>query len=119
MATIVNRISGQQLAQSRPSSTTAASIYAPRSQFRIEIRKFVVCNTSEDAATFRIFHDDNGSTYDETTALFWDSPIDAGETVTIEEEFWMIGRSQGNVAVRTSVSNALTFTVYGARDKTG
>ena len=119
MAVLANRVSGQQLAQLRPANTTAASIYAPRSQFRIEIRKFVICNTSGSAATFRIFHDDNGSTYDETTALFWDSPIDAGETVTIEEEFWMIGRSQGNVAVRTSVSNALTFTLYGAVSKTG
>ena len=119
MATIVNRISGQQLAQSRPSSTTAASIYAPRSQFRIEIRKFVICNTSGSAATFRIFHDDNGTTYDETTALFWDSAIAADTTVTVEEEFWMIGRSQGNIAVRTSVNNALTFTLYGAVAKTG
>tara|TARA_R110000751_G_scaffold25855_2_gene69720 strand:+ start:149 stop:496 length:348 start_codon:yes stop_codon:yes gene_type:complete len=113
----MNIFPGRILAQSRPSSTSATSAYAIAAHNRAEIRKIVVSNTSLNPATFRIFHDEDGTTYDETTSLFWDIPIDNGETVSLEEHFWMDGRKSGNFAVRSSASNALTFTVYGAEEK--
>ena len=62
----------KQLGQTRPSNTTATSIYSPGSSVTAVVRNIHCCNTSGATATFRIFVDDDGTTYDETTALFWD-----------------------------------------------
>jgi prephenate dehydratase len=117
MTILANRLPARQLGQTRPANSTAVSIYAPASHYRTEVRKFVICNTSVNATTFRIFHDEDGTTYNETTALFWNIPIDAGETVTITEEFWINGLNSGNIAIRSGLGNALTFTIYGAEEK--
>lgn len=103
----------KQLGQSRPSSTTAASVYSPASGVVTQIKTITICNTSGAAAAYSLFHDDNGTTYDETTALYWNISLDADQTETIDVNLAM-SDSSGNLAVKTSVSNALTFTVYGA-----
>jgi hypothetical protein len=113
---MANKIRGQQLAQSRPSDTAAVSLYKPEKLHWVEVQKLVVCNTSALATTFRVMHDDNGTTYDKTTSLFWDIPIDPGETVTITENYWMDGATAGNFAVASGTGNALTFTLYGTKD---
>ena len=103
----------KQLGQLRPANTTAASIYSPAANVTGVIKTVVVCNTSAAAATFRIFHDDNGTTYDESTALFWDVNVNPGQTVDFDT-FAPMNDSTGNFAVRTGTASALTFTVYGA-----
>lgn len=103
---------GQQLGQLRPSDTTAASIYSPDAGEAIKIFEIVVCNTTTNNETFRIFHDEDGTTYDQTTAQFYNAPIAANSTVIIETNWWMRNDS-GNLAVRTSTGSALTFTVSG------
>ena len=110
------KIPGKQLAQLRPSNTTAASLYSPTAQRRSEARKIVICNTSTNPQTYRIFHDNDGTTYDQTTSLCWDIPIGVGVTDTFTEEIWLADDS-GNLAVKTSTSNALTFTAYGSEEK--
>jgi hypothetical protein len=102
----------KQLGQLRPANTTAASIYAPGSTVTAIIKNIMVCNTSGAGAKYRIFHDADGTTYDETSALFWDDSIAADETVTITS-FTAMNKA-GNLAVRTDTANALTFTAYGA-----
>ncbi len=101
----------KQLGQLRPANTTAASLYSPTSGNTI-IKSVVVCNTSGVAATFRIFADDDGTTYDETTALYWDVAIAADTTIQVDT-FWAMNNSSGNLAVRTDTNNALTFTAFG------
>lgn len=105
----------KQLGQLRPSDTTAASLYSPSSATTIGIIKtIIVCNTnSNNAADYRIFVDDDGTTYDETTALFWDISQSADSTTQIDT-FWAMNNTAGNLAVRTSTGNILTFTVFGA-----
>lgn len=108
---------GKQLGQARPSDTSAASIYSPDAEeINTEITLIVVCNVSGAARTFRIFHDENGTTYDATTALFYDTPLNADETIEIPYEegsgIWMRDPS-GNLAVRSDSGNGITFTVYG------
>lgn len=100
------------LGQSRPSNTTAVSIYSPSSGNTI-IKSIWVCNTSAAQVTFRIFVDDDGTTYDESTALFWDVTIDGNSTVEMDT-FLAMNNSAGNIAVRSSSANALTFTLFGA-----
>lgn len=103
----------KQLGQTRPANTTAVSIYSPASNIDSLVKSIVICNTSGAAAVARIFHDDNGTTFDETTALAWDLdiPIDG---VVVLELFVAMADDTGNLAVRTSVNDALTFTVYGS-----
>ena len=109
-------ITGKQLAQVRPANTTAVSAYSTDPSVRTEILHILICNTTASAATFRLFHDEDGSTYDETTALYWDNPINANASVSIPYEegqgLWLVN-SASNFAVRTGTNSALTFTVYG------
>lgn len=102
----------QQLGQLRPANTTAASLYSPAASTTTIVYTVAVCNTSGASAKYRIFHDDNGTTYDETTALFWDIAIAADTTDVVEIKISM-DDSTGNLAVRTDTASALTFTAYG------
>lgn len=115
MAEIESKI-GKQLGQLRPANTTAASLYSPGSNMDVHITLLIVCNTTGSAATFRLFHDEDGTTYDATTALYYDKSVSNGDVVVISYNdnngIWM-GNSSGNLAVRTDTGNALTFTVYG------
>lgn len=107
------------LAQSRPANDTAVSVYSPPNDtVRAEITLVVVCNTSGGVAAFRIFLDDDGTTYDESTALFWDISVAADTTVEIllHNKSWWMTNSAGNLAVRTDTASAFTFTVFGAED---
>ncbi len=101
------------LGQLRPSNTTATSVYSPPVNTIGIIKSITICNTTGSAVTFRVFLDDDGTTYDESTALFYDVTINANETIT-DVAFRGMNNSSGNLAVRTSSANALTFTVAGA-----
>jgi len=103
----------KQLGQLRPANTTATSIYSPGANTNTDIKGIHIANTSGATAAYRLFHDDNGTTYDETTTLAWDVSLAAGETINIDTLISM-DDSTGNLAVRTDTANALTFTVYGA-----
>ena len=103
------------IAQSRPANTTAVSIYSPKASMQTEIKEIIVCNTSAASQDFRIFLDADGTTYDESTALFWDVSLKADGTMQIEAGWWM-DNSSGNLAVRTDSANAFTFTVFGAEN---
>ena len=102
----------KQLGQTRPSVTTAASAYSP-SSVETTMKTVCVCNTSAGTAKFSIYHDDDGTTYDETTALFFQADIAAKTTMWLEV-FIAMDDDNGNVAVQTDTANALTFTLYGA-----
>ena len=103
----------KQLGQLRPASTTATSLYSPGVGITAIIKSIVVCNTTAGDATAQIFIDDNGSTYSEETALFYNMPID-GNTTTQIDTYYPMSVDAGNIAVRSSVSSALTFTIFGA-----
>lgn len=101
------------LGQLRPADTNPASIYSPVPGRIGVIRHLVVCNTSGVAATYRVFLDDDGTTYNESTAIFWDNAIGANATVLTIAQGWAMRNDAGNLAVRSSAANALTFTVFG------
>ena len=106
-------IQEKQLGQARENSTNAVSVYSPGASTTAIIKSIVVCNQSGAAATFRIFLDDNGTTFDQSTALYYDIPISADSTVQIDT-FWPMNDATGNLAYRSSVANAITITVLGA-----
>ena len=106
----------KQLGQARPADLLNVSIYSPGASVSALIKNIVVSNSSGSVVNCRIFHDEDGTTYDETTQVVWDMDIPAGSPVFIDVFFGMINAA-GNLAVRSSVANALTFTVYGSEQQ--
>ena len=104
---------GRQLGQLRPADTTAASVFSPVAGQRAEITRIYVCNQTAGALQYRVFHDEDGTTYDETTALYFDISIPANNTVGLFNLGLWMADSSGNLGVRTSAGNGITFTVYG------
>lgn len=103
------------LAQTRPAGTSAVSVYSPDD--KAIIKQIIVCNTTSSAAAFSIYLDEDGTTYDQTTALYYAHNINANDTVPIvfaEEEGWLpMNSSAGNLAIQTDTGSALTFTIIG------
>jgi hypothetical protein len=77
------------------------------------IKRLTICNTTAVTAAFRIFIDDDGTTFDESTAVFFDAEI-LGNTTVSDTGFKAMNNSSGNFAVRTDTASALTFTLFGA-----
>ena len=103
----------KQLGQLRPANTTAASIYSPGAGVTAIIRNITVCNLTAVAVNFSIFHDDDGTTYDETTALFFVVRVEKNQTLQLTA-YAAMNNPAGNLAVKTETSSSLNFTVYGA-----
>lgn len=100
-----------QLGQLRPADANAASLYTP--DVSGTVRELIVCNTSGADAKARIFHDEDGSTYDEDTALYWDVTVYADRPpLHLTGLEWGVQHG-GNVAVRSDTADALNFTAYG------
>jgi len=102
----------KQLGQHRINSTTATSLYSPGASTTAIVKSIVICNQSGTADTFRLFVDDDGTTYDETTAVYFDVAIAADTTIQIDT-FWPMNDSSGNLATQNATANALTFTAFG------
>lgn len=81
-----------------------------------EITRVVVCNTTGTAAAMSIYHDDNGSTFDATSALYEAKSVPANDTIEIKAESigggFMVSAG-GQIGVKTGTASALTFTLYG------
>lgn len=106
----MKQLSYSQLAQARENSTSAVSIYQCNDGETVQVF-LKIANVSASPALLRIFHDDDGTTYDQSTALIYDLKIMPGELLEVDHIF--VNDSSGNVAYRSSVANALTATVYG------
>ncbi len=107
------------LGQVRPADLNNTLLYRSPIQKVGIITAVVIANTSGAGATYRLFHDAGGVTYDESTALAWDKNVATQSFELIEFLLAMNqsvvnwGISRGALAVRTSVASALTFTAYG------
>lgn len=102
----------RQLAQSRPSDTNAASVVNDTRPWQVDL--ILVTNTSSDNASATIYHDADGTTYSEATALVWSAQIKPNDTAYFEFPIPISNiNSNGNLAVRSGSASALTFTVYG------
>ena len=103
----------KQLGQARENSTNAVSVYSPGAGTTSIIKSIFLSNTSGANATFRLFVDDDGTTYDETTSIGWDVDILANQMIEIDC-FVPMNNASGNFAYRSSVANAITITLFGA-----
>ena len=103
----------KQLAQARENSTNAVSVYSPGSNITTIVKTIFLANTSGAAATFRLFVDDDGTTYDESTAIAYDVELLGGQMLELDV-FIAMDDTNGNFAYRSSVANAITITLFGA-----
>jgi hypothetical protein len=106
----------KQMGQLRPANTTAASLFSPTRGYEYRIDVIYVCETAGATPTYRIFFDDNGTTYDQTTAIAYDLALTANQSKRVEGPFYMNDES-GNLAVRTSAGSQITFTAFGDQRK--
>jgi hypothetical protein len=104
----------KQLVQARENSTNAASIYANSNDTRQAQLFIKIANVSTTNAYCRVFNDDSGSTFDQSTAIFYDFLIRPGETLEVDHV--LVNNTSARIGYRSSVANALTITVYGIID---
>ena len=105
-------IQEQQIFQLAPSGTVIASAFSPADNTTAIIRTIYVAEIAGGTATYQICVDDDGTTYDATTALYWNVVSVASKTVKIETYIAM-NNTAGNIAVRSSIGSNLTFTAFG------
>lgn len=101
-----------QLAQAREASTNAVSVYSPGASTTAIIREIWLANTTANSATFSIFCDDNGTTYDQTTALVYLNTLEGYESRRIPCYITM-NDSTGNLGYQLGTASAITITVFG------
>ena len=100
------------MSQSRPSGTSAETLVSGKGV----VSYLAVANVGGSAGTCRVFHSDATptATYDESTALFWDIPVAAQETVMLELPAPIhLDKTRSVIGVRTSIASNLTFSAYG------
>tara|TARA_R110000851_G_scaffold113151_1_gene237665 strand:- start:255 stop:599 length:345 start_codon:yes stop_codon:yes gene_type:complete len=105
------------MGQARENSTSAVTVYTLPSRTTAIIKSIVVCNTSGSDTTFRVFIDDDGSTYDQSTALFYDVDLPADETLTFDS-FTAMSTVNGTIGYSSGLANAVTVTIFGAEIST-
>ncbi len=116
----MNFVSAEQLAQVRPSGTTAVNGFT--ALLRTEVTLIAVCNTTGSAANMSIYHDDDGAVFDQTTALYYAQSVPANSTTLIKPESVGAGismKKDGQIGIQTGTGNALTFTLYGVTENIG
>ena len=108
----MSRFQEKQLGQSRPSGTAAVSVYSPPADTTAVIKTIIIANVGAGSVDACLFCDDDGTTYDESTAIYWEVSIANGNTVIIDTYICM-DNSSGNLAIKTSSANDITFTLFG------
>lgn len=107
---------GSQLAQVRPSASASTAF---TSTLRTEITRIVVANTTTATVGFSVYHDDDGATYTQATALYYDVSLSGNQTLSISFDSLGGGLAMArgaSLGVRSSVDLACTFTLYGVTE---
>ena len=108
----MGRFQEKQLGQSRPSGTSAVSIYSPPADTTAIIKTITITNVSNASLRYKLFIDDDGTTYDETTTMAWDISL-AKQTSVFIETYICMNNSTGNFAFEIDSANDATITLFG------
>lgn len=108
-----NQQTMRQLAQSRPSGTGAVTLLSPIDKNKYIVYSVLVANTTGGAVNVSLFHDNDGTTYDQTTALLYGKSIAANDYLFLEFREGLPLESAAALGCQTSSASALNFTVYG------
>ena len=100
------------IAQARPSGTSAVAAFTTKAATRIDT--IVIANTTAGSVNYSVYLDQDGTTYDQSTALFYSVALAANTTALIQfDSSFFITDINGRLAIQTSSGNALTFSIFG------
>ena len=117
MSINVTHAQGQQLAQLRPSGTSAVTLFTA-TNLRVEITLLVAVIVSGTAGQteIEVYHDDDGTTYDNDTLIASIQKADNADGLVFQAQHpgsgIMLARG-GSIGVKVSQANAVNFTIYG------
>ena len=94
-------------------TTSPVAIASPGSGVENVVKNLFICNTTASPVDFSIFVVASGSTYDATTALFFEQSVPAKTTVTLDDKQIGQDTSNASLAIKASAGSALTFTFFG------
>ena len=103
----INKQLGQGVA-----STTATSIYSPAADTETVIKQITICNTTNNIVTLSLYRDDDGTTYDTTTAIKYQVDVPAKATEQWDV-YYCMNNSAGNIAIEAGATNSLCVTLDG------
>ena len=101
----------KQLAQARPTGTSAETGLSA-SGSRFIVRQIWIMNTSGGAASYDLYHDDDGTTYGNATRIAGRKSIATSDYVILNT--YIPVADGGAIGVQSTVGSALVFTFYGA-----
>lgn len=104
------------LGQIRPLSSGTFNIYSPSGTGNVRAINLLMVVThllNFGSPVIRIFHDDDGTTYDESTALYWDYPMEPAVPSTIKFPLGPISNPAGSIGIRSNVGGGIIYTLYG------
>lgn len=93
-------------------TNAATTIFTFDENTRIEIDHIHIANTSNQTRWFSLWHDNDGTTYDNTTVIFDEVDISGGDTAIITDQTWM-SNFLGSLGGQAQQNNQLTLTIYG------
>ena len=106
---------GGRLAHQRPAATDAFMLLDSE-RLSMTITRVLVCNVSDAAAAFDLYHLGATGTPSDADALFKDLEVAAGETYMTPDAPLGFMEKGDRLFARTSVADTLTITVYGTTD---
>lgn len=102
-----------QIAQSRPSGTSAVTFVDPLDKSKFIVYTIFIANTTGGAVSASLFYDADGTTHDQTTALLYAKSIAANDYIILEFRDGIPLQGSGTLGAQTSSADALTFTALG------
>lgn len=103
------------LAQLRPANTSTATAVTPLGKGLDIVYTLIIANTTGTAANASVYYDEDGTTYDQSTALLYAVPVPANDSTVLYFKGGIPLEQGANIGIQSGTSNALTFTFFGIR----
>lgn len=104
---------GDQLAQARPANTSTATLLDPVDNNLYIVYTVIIANVTGTAANASVYHDKDGTTYDQSTALLYQVSVPANDSTVLTFEKGLTIRGSGHLGIQSGTSSALTYSLYG------
>lgn len=93
-------------------ATSPTSIYSPAVGVDTIVKQIVACNNTYSVATYSIFFSNASAVYNRSTAIAFECQLPAHNQVFFNG-FFPMSNATGNIACRSSVASAITFSCWG------
>ena len=118
MSVVQGHASGQLLGQTLPSVTTPVTLFSNISELHVEVTLLIaaIVSGAADSVNISLYHDDKGSTYDNTTLIGTVRRAAGDDDVVFQANHAGSGimvKPGGSIGVATNVASNVNFTAYG------